>query len=349
MKNKILAFLISVLLCIVGATVFIGCNNDAGTGSSTFEDAPGTEGLVYELNADTASYSVTGIGTATGNNIVIAAKYENKPVTGIAEKAFDYNSFESITIPSTIKTIGNSAFEYCGALSQINFNATEMNDLPQGNRIFYKSGKDSTGITVTIGANVKRIPARLFYSELYNNTTNITSVVFSAGSVLESVGADAFNRCENLNSVYISDIKAWCNISFSDYYGNPLYLAENLYLNNELVVNLEIPNTVTEIKPYVFFGCRSLESLIISNGVERIGRNAFVNCSGLTNVTIPNSVTSIDVYAFSGCGSLSSVTFSDTQGWTAGTTAIDATDLANVATAASYLNSTYMDCAWIKE
>ena len=55
---------------------------------------------------------------------------------------------------------------------------------------------------------------------------------------------------------------------------NPLYYAHNLYLNNQLVTNLVIPESVTSIGAYVFTGC-----------------------SGLTSVTIGNNVTSIKDYA----------------------------------------------------
>jgi hypothetical protein len=48
----------------------------------------------------------------------------------------------------------------------------------------------------------------------------------------------------------------------------------------------------------------SIATVIIGNGVTRIGNYAFYNCSSLATVTIPNSVTSIGIRAFSGCNSL---------------------------------------------
>ena len=51
-----------------------------------------------------------------------------------------------------------------------------------------------------------------------------------------------------------------------------------------------------------------VKSVVIEDGVTRIGISAFKNCDALTDVTIPNGVSSIGEYAFSDCSSLTSVT-----------------------------------------
>ena len=61
-----------------------------------------------------------------------------------------------------------------------------------------------------------------------------------------------------------------------------------------------IPNSVTSIGDYAFYGCRGLTSITISDSVTSIGWRAFYNCSRLTSVTIPDSVTSISADAFYG-------------------------------------------------
>ena len=72
-----------------------------------------------------------------------------------------------------------------------------------------------------------------------------------------------------------------------------------------------IPNSVTSIGYYAFWGCTNLRNIKIPNNVESIGDYAFYNCTSLTSVTIPNSVTSIGNDAFYGCSSLTSVTIPD--------------------------------------
>lgn len=76
---------------------------------------------------------------------------------------------------------------------------------------------------------------------------------------------------------------------WSNYYDIvPLYYAHNLYLNDVLVTDLVIPDSVTSI-----------------------GNAAFRDCTGLISVVISDSVTSIDSYAFYGCTGLRYIEVSD--------------------------------------
>ena len=145
----------------------------------------------------------------------------------------------------------------------------------------------------------------------FSSCTNLKSITIPDS--VTSIGREAFSGCTSLEEVHISDMASWCNISFyesrssSIYTSNPLYYAENLYIDGELVTELVIPDDVTEIKDCAFYYCRSLTSVTIPNSVTSIGKYAFGGCTSLTSVTIPDSVTSIGNYAFSSCTSLTSV------------------------------------------
>ncbi|MBR5541116.1 MAG: leucine-rich repeat protein [Bacteroides sp.] len=127
------------------------------------------------------------------------------------------------------------------------------------------------------------------------------------------IGKSAFADCP-LSRVYITSLSAWCKIDFEDANSNPLYYGsimgsgKELYLNNNLVTELTIPNDVTEIKNYTFSGCKSITKVNIPNGVISIGNHAFYNCRSLASVTIGNDVVSIGEYAFWWCRLLKDLT-----------------------------------------
>ena len=64
-----------------------------------------------------------------------------------------------------------------------------------------------------------------------------------------------------------------------------------------------IPNTVTRIANYAFYGCSGLTSITIPSSVTSIGDWAFVDCSGLTNVIFMGNAPTMDGSLFFGVAS----------------------------------------------
>lgn len=160
------------------------------------------------------------------------------------------------------------------------------------------------------------IPSQISYnSKTYDVTTigelafyictRVTSVTIPIS--IKTIEAHAFEGCNGLTRINISDLSAWCKIEFESN-ADPLVSAGHLYLNGIEVIDLVIPEDVTHISGGAFSGCLALTSVTIPNSVTSIGNGAFSSCSGLTSVTIPNSVTSIGGSAFSDCSGLTSVT-----------------------------------------
>ena len=152
------------------------------------------------------------------------------------------------------------------------------------------------------------IPNSVTYIDWYAfwNCRGLTSVEIP--NSVTSIGYRAFYGCSGLEKVEISDLEAWCKISFDDAEANPIYYSHNLFLNGQEIKNLIIPETVQELKSYVFYDCDGLTSVVIPNSVTSIGIEAFHYCNGLTSVCIGNSVTSIGIEAFLGCSGLESIT-----------------------------------------
>lgn len=145
---------------------------------------------------------------------------------------------------------------------------------------------------------------------MFSGCLKLTTIV--VGENVTSIVGSAFSGCNSLTGVYYEgNIEGWCNINFATSSSSPLSYAQNLYINNELITELVIPDTVTEIKPYAFCGCRSLTSLKIGNSVTIIGDSAFNYCKKISSLSIPTSVTSIGSYAFSQCN-IASISFEGT-------------------------------------
>ena len=256
-------------------------------------------------------------GDAT--ELILPTEFNGKSVTSIGEFAFENcTSLTSIEIPNSVKSIG------CGAFNGTAWYENQPEGLVYAGKVLYDyKGAMPSNTSITIKDGTLGISGYAFSScsgltsvVIPNSVTNIGRSAFYSCSGLTSIeipnsvtsiGDKAFNGCSGLKDIHISDIAAWCNISFDDFYANPLYYAKNLYLNGEKVTSLVIPDEVTEILPYTFYKCTSLTDVTIPNSVTSIGNSAFYNCSGLTSITIPNSLTSIGIGVFYGCSGLKSV------------------------------------------
>lgn len=157
------------------------------------------------------------------------------------------------------------------------------------------------------------IPKELTYQGRNYTVTAIGDYAFSGChnmtsiSIPESVwyvGFCAFEGCEGLKEIHISDLSAWCELSFGDVVDDagdsPLNYAEGLYLNGELITDLVVPEDVTEIGAHVFEGYEKLKSVVLHEGIEAIYKSAFLNCTNLSSINIPESVSYIGPYAFDG-------------------------------------------------
>ena len=264
------------------------------------------------------SYSVTSIGDRAFYECSDLTSIDiPNSVTSIGSHAFfKCSKLTSIIIPTNVTSIGKWAFAYCSKLADI----TIPNSVTSiENNTFYQCTKLSS---IIIPNSVTNIGYEAFYfcsnlttvtfsnsvtsigSYAFKDCKNLTSVTFS--NSVTSIGSYAFENCSNLKKVNISDIAAWCNITFSSSLSNPLLYAENLYIDDEQITDLTIPNSVTSIKDYAFEYCE-ITSVTIPNSVTSIGTEAFSNCLGLTSIDIPNSVTSIGNGAFQNCSNLISV------------------------------------------
>ena len=74
------------------------------------------------------------------------------------------------------------------------------------------------------------------------------------------------------------------------------------------LVNVTIPDTITEIGGRAFEECKQLSSVQLSNNLEMLDSYAFANCTSLTSIRIPKSL-EVSNWPFDGCSALQNVEF----------------------------------------
>ncbi|MCR5137683.1 MAG: leucine-rich repeat protein [Oscillospiraceae bacterium] len=213
-------------------------------------------------------------------------------VTSIGDYLFyDCSNLKSITIPSNVNNIGNSAFYKCSSLTDITIPDTVTSI---GGSAFHSC---SSLMSVTIPSSVKSVESYTFC-----NCSSLTSITIQDG--VTNIKERAFGSCDHLSSVVIpNSVTSLEREVFS--YCPELKTAgpKGSGCNIEYGWAVSIPENA-------FYGCNSLKSIVLPDGITGIGNSAFY-ATGITGITIPDSVTSIGDSAFSNNSLLTSITIPD--------------------------------------
>ena len=306
--------------CAGATSISIG-NGCQSIGYSAFSGCSGATSISIGNGCRSIGNSAFS-GCSSLTSVVIPDSVES-----IGQYAFNNCSvMTSIAIGTGVASLGFRAFCNCTSLADISVSGNVTNDWTSSYCPF--SGCNAAA-TLTIGRNVSKIGDYMFYGlklagavsipdgvesigqYAFYGCSGMTSITIGTGVTsignnsfyncsgltsvtipdsVTSIGNQAFYYCSNLKNVRLSNIAAWCAVSFGDSYASPFRYAPNLYLDGGLVSDLVIPSGVTGIPPYAFYNCDCLQSVSIPDSVETIGDQAFGDCDNIEGVRAPQCV-----------------------------------------------------------
>lgn len=116
--------------------------------------------------------------------------------------------------------------------------------------------------------------------------------------------------CDSIKRVEVKDIATWFNSNRIAGNHN-LVVARNadLYVDGKLLTEVVLPDTMTRIRPALFYGCKKLRSVVFPKNLKVIGSSAFENCTEIDSLVLPQELDSIKGSAFARCENLVNVDF----------------------------------------
>ncbi len=305
---KLTTVTIPASVASIDSTSFEGCEAlteikvDEGNKNYTSQD-----GVLF--TADKAELVQYPIGNARTSYEIPSG------VAKIGDWAFCASILANVTIPESVKTIGEGTFQDCCNLNEIVIpNGVES----IGNSAFFNSGLTSVQLSesVTSIGNATfggcRYLKEITAAENSKSFSSQDGVLFSKDKTVlvcypfgcreteyaipngvESIGDWAFYCCYYLTSITIPD--------------GVKFIGESAFCNCNELVSVTVPGSVDTIGEGAFQNCSSLSSVAIKNGVKHIDSWAFAWCDGLTFIVIPRTVENIEESAFENCNSLDSI------------------------------------------
>lgn len=256
-------------------------------------------------------------------------------VTKIDNEALKGNdNIVSITIPGSVKDIGNNAFEGCTKLERVIFtnpeetnknliirlsafqNCKKLTECEIPARAYQVVGNIFKGCTslkeVKVNDNnpyyftqdgVLFGPALVNYQPQYDDAYALQS--YPAGRQGAYTIPSSVNGKE-IDQVWTSGFEGAASLTDITIPASIGRLGTAAFENTGLT-HVTIPDTVQQVDPAVFQNCTKLVSVKLPAGLAEIDQYMFANCISLQYVDMPDSITKINIYAFHNCTSLTSL------------------------------------------
>lgn len=304
-------------------------NNGDFTNCTNIEKITLTKGtgVMPEYTSTTRKYTPWYISEDSVKEIIL-----EEGITNIGEYTFNGICLDNLTIPSTVKTIGDKNFDndpeqlvnlnYLGELKdwcEIDFVDFNSNPLPASENVYFDGKPFGGNIVIPDGITEIKPFAFCVASSVTGITIpdSVTAIGESAfeeclalesiiaGSGLKMIGEQAFRYCETLKNISLESAESIERMAFA----NCTSLEDIVLPENTVSFGTLDPRPT--IVQGTFLNCTSLKSVKFEGEVKVIPINMFSGCTSLSDINIPDSVTAIRNGAFQKCTSLTSISIPD--------------------------------------
>ena len=261
----------------------------------------------FEIDANGVLLRYTG----SASDITIPGK-----ATAIADEALRGTTAERITVPATVRTIGDRAFADAQQLKALVFEDTADHpsqltaigaeaaaNTPALTEVAVPSKAASlgegafadSGITrLSLPDSLTSIPARLV-----KNSSLLTEAV--VGNAVTEIGEAAFSAAHSLKGLSVRQADG----STAPGFPSSLVTIGQEAFNATGLGSVDLPASVRTIGDAAFNAIERLSHVGLNEGLVSIGSSAF-RTTGITEIVIPDSVTTVGSSAFSECSALTS-------------------------------------------
>ncbi len=223
---------------------------------------------------------------------------------------------DETVIPSSIQTIGNSAFYFCHGIDTIT--------VPEGittieNCAFALSSVTAVHLPSSVtsiendifgfGSNLAEITVSA-QNPVYDSRDNCNAIIETANNKLiigcstttiptdiVTIGEYAFFGCHNLQNIKLPEqLKT---------------IEQGAFLDCGSLTNISLPKHITCIEENTFALCRKLQYITLSSELATINSCAFAYCESLQNITLPSGLSHIDHNVFINCTNLQNLIIPD--------------------------------------
>lgn len=267
--RRLTALLLCLLLTLSGAPLqALAADTETGVVACT---DPTNADIAMTYDYDTDTLTVSGTGRFSGQVLV--------PPWSEAEDMTDAFVLKNLVVEEGITALGPADADCYSIVTDETVTVYLPDSLTAEN--FNCSGTDLE--EVRLPAGMRTLPKNLFRNCKYLDLVNMPQGV-------TEIGDGAFYNCKALD---IAMPPLLASVGKQAFYGSGLK-------------NLVLPDTVTEMGTYAFAQTESLESAVLSAGLETVADRAFYG-SSVQSVTVPAGVTDIGKFTFMNCFNLAHV------------------------------------------